>query len=91
MPCATSRCTQFADASAATIRLKLLKLGARVRISVCRVYFAITSSCPNRGEFEAAYRFFKLVGSGVNDGPLIEVINGGLMRSLSTCLDATRI
>jgi Transposase DDE domain group 1 len=49
------RDTQFADAAAATIRLKLLKLGARVRISERRIHFAIASSCPNQDEFEAAY------------------------------------
>jgi len=30
------------------------KLGARVRISVRRIHFAIASSCPNQHEFEAA-------------------------------------
>jgi hypothetical protein len=53
--------TQFADAAAATIRLKLLKLGARVRRSVRRIHFAIASSCPNQAEFERAY--FNLRGA----------------------------
>jgi hypothetical protein len=53
------RKTQFADAAAATIRLKLLKLGARVCISARRIHFAIASSCPNQHEFEAAYLALK--------------------------------
>jgi hypothetical protein len=47
--------TQFADAAAATIRLKLLKLGAQVRISVRRIHFALASGCPNTVEFELAH------------------------------------
>ena len=42
------RFTQFADASAQTIRLRLLKLGAQVRRSVRRIHFAIASGCPNK-------------------------------------------
>ena len=53
------RHTQFADAAAQTIRLRLLKLGARVRISIRRIHFAIASSCPNRGEFEMAYLYLR--------------------------------
>jgi len=49
------RHTQFADAAIATIRLKLLKLGAQVRNSVRRIHFAIASGCPNKIEFELAY------------------------------------
>jgi hypothetical protein len=50
---------QFADAAVATIRLKLLKLGAQVRMSVRRIHFAIASGCPNRIEFELAYRYLQ--------------------------------
>ncbi|HYA38223.1 MAG TPA: IS1380 family transposase [Candidatus Methylomirabilis sp.] len=53
------RDTQFADAAVATIRLKLLKLGARVCISARRIHFAIASSCPNQHEFETAYLALK--------------------------------
>jgi Transposase DDE domain group 1 len=49
------RFTQFADAAVATIRLKLLRLGAQVRTSVRRIHFAIASGCPNKDEFELAY------------------------------------
>ena len=38
--------TPFTDASCGTIRLKLLKIGARVRISVRRIKIAMASSCP---------------------------------------------
>ena len=47
--------TRLADAAAATIRLKLLRLGAQIRISIRRIYFAIASGCPNQIEFAAAY------------------------------------
>ena len=53
------RHTQFADAAVATIRLKLLKLGAQVRKSVRRIHFAIASGCPNKIEFELAYLFLQ--------------------------------
>jgi hypothetical protein len=38
--------TQFAQATCGTIRLKLLKIGALVRISVRRIKIAIASACP---------------------------------------------
>src|SRR4249920_914004 len=38
--------TAFADATCGTIRLKLLKIGALVRISVRRVKIAMASACP---------------------------------------------
>jgi hypothetical protein len=38
--------TPFTDASCGTIRLKLLKIGARVRIRVRRIKIAMASSCP---------------------------------------------
>jgi hypothetical protein len=47
--------TQFAEATCGTIRLKLLKLGALVRISVRRIKFAITSACPWQDEFTLAH------------------------------------
>ena len=50
---------QFADAAVATIRLKLLKLGAQVRTSVRRIHFAIASGCPNKDEFELAYIYLQ--------------------------------
>jgi hypothetical protein len=38
--------TPFANASCGTIRLKLLKMGALVRVSVRRIKIAMASSCP---------------------------------------------
>src|SRR6478736_5806122 len=49
----------FADAAVATIRLKLLKLGAQVRPSVRRIHFAIASGCPNKDEFELAHIYLQ--------------------------------
>ena len=43
--------TELAQATAGTIRLKLLKLGALVRVSVRRVKIAIASACPLKGLF----------------------------------------
>jgi hypothetical protein len=41
--------TPFAKASCGTIRLKLLKIGALVRVSVRRIKIAMASSCPAAG------------------------------------------
>ncbi len=38
--------TQFAKATCGTIRLKLLKIGALVRVSVRRIKVAMASGCP---------------------------------------------
>jgi DDE family transposase len=46
--------TQFAKATCGTIRLRLLKIGALVRISVRRIKFAMTSSNPYQDEFREA-------------------------------------
>ena len=47
--------TQFADATCGTIRLKLLKIGALVRISVRRVKIAMASACPWQCQFALAH------------------------------------
>lgn len=47
--------TEFATAQLGTIRTKLLKLGAQVRISVRRVLIAISSSSPFQAVFATAY------------------------------------
>jgi hypothetical protein len=47
--------TQFAAAGGGTIRLRLLKIGALVRISVRRIKIAMTSGCPYQGEFALAH------------------------------------
>jgi hypothetical protein len=47
--------TQFAQATCGTIRLRLLKIGALVRISVRRVKIAMASACPYQHEFGLAH------------------------------------
>jgi len=46
--------TQFAEATCGTIRLKLLKIGALVTISVRRIRFAMASACPSAQEWRLA-------------------------------------
>jgi hypothetical protein len=46
--------TPFSDASCGTIRLKLLKIGALVRISVRRIKIAMASSCPAAAAWASA-------------------------------------
>ena len=47
--------TQFAKATCGTIRLKLLKIGALVRVSVRRIKIAMASACPHQKEFAVAH------------------------------------
>jgi len=47
--------TQFAAATCGAIRLKLLKIGALVRVSVRRVKVAMASACPYQHEFGRAH------------------------------------
>jgi hypothetical protein len=47
--------TELARASVNTLRLKLLKIGAVVTVSVRRVRLAMSSACPNQAEFRAAF------------------------------------
>jgi len=47
--------TELAQATCGTIRLKLLKLGARVTVSVRRIKIAIASACPQHAEFALAH------------------------------------
>src|SRR5271157_4622880 len=51
--------TQFAQATCGTIRLKLLKLGALVRVSVRRIKVAMASACPHQNEFALAYALLR--------------------------------
>lgn len=48
--------TTFADATCGTIRLKFLKIGAPVRISVRRIKIAMASACPAAQEWGHAAR-----------------------------------
>ncbi len=47
--------TRFAKATCGTLRLKLLKIGALIRISVRRVKIAMASGCPYQAEFQTAH------------------------------------
>jgi hypothetical protein len=47
--------SQFANATCGTIRLKLLKIGALVRLSVRRLKVAMASSFPYQDEYRSAY------------------------------------
>ena len=47
--------TRLAAATCGTIRLKLLKIGAQVRVSVRRIKIAMASACPNAHEFKLAH------------------------------------
>jgi hypothetical protein len=47
--------TQLANATASTIRLKLLKIGALITLSVRRVKVAMSSACAYQTEFIAAF------------------------------------
>jgi hypothetical protein len=53
------RHTQFASATCGTIRLKLLKIGAQVRVSVRRIKIAMASACPYQAEYHLAYLYLK--------------------------------
>ncbi len=47
--------TTLARATCGTIRLKLLKIGAQVRVSVRRIKIAMASACPHADEFILAH------------------------------------
>ena len=53
------RHTQFARATCGTIRLKLLKIGAQVRLSVRRIKIAMASACPYQTEYHIAYLYLR--------------------------------
>jgi hypothetical protein len=53
------RHTQFASATCSTIRLKLLKIGALVRVSVRRVSVAMASACPWQYEYALAHAMLR--------------------------------
>lgn len=55
--------TPFATATCGTIRLRLLKIGALVRISVRRVAFAMASGCPWQTEFALVHAVLRRAGA----------------------------
>ena len=61
--------TQFAEATCGTIRLKLLKLGALVRISVRRIKLAMASACPWQNEFASLMRDYGMPPPDTNQTP----------------------
>lgn len=55
--------TQFAHATCGTIRLKLLKIGALILISVRRITVAMASACPCQHKFALAHAFLRRAGA----------------------------
>jgi hypothetical protein len=55
--------TQFAQATCGSIRLKLLKIGARVKVSVRRITVAMASACPWQHEFALAHAMLRRAGA----------------------------
>ena len=53
--------TSLAKATVGTIRLSLLKLGARITVSARRILMAIASACPYQDILATAYRRIKLL------------------------------
>ncbi len=61
--------TDFAHAQPETIRLKLLKLGARVLVTVRKVWVSLAESYPYRRQFEQAYASLRRVVDGLAPPP----------------------
>ncbi len=55
--------TQFATATCGTIRLRLLKIGALVRVSVRRVSVANASGCPWQHEWALTHAMLRKAGA----------------------------
>ena len=53
--------TALATATVGTIRLSLLKLGARITVSIRRILIAVASSCPYQDILATAYRRIQLL------------------------------
>jgi hypothetical protein len=80
--------TELAQATAGTIRLKLLKLGALVTISVRRVKIAIASASPLKSVFVNAHRRLCLAARG--GGPSAPPLNKHTFRNFKRPVLATR-
>ena len=48
--------TPLSRASPKTLRLRLLKIGARVRISARRIHVVMSGSCPDKTSFATAWK-----------------------------------
>ena len=55
--------TQFAQATCGTIRLRLLKLGALVRVSVRRIKVSMASACPWQDEFALVHARLRIAAA----------------------------
>src|SRR4029079_12258774 len=55
--------TDYAQATCGTTPLKLLKIGALVRVSVRRIHIAMASACPHQHEFALAHALLRRAGA----------------------------
>jgi hypothetical protein len=58
------RGTELAEATLGTIRLKLFKIAARIKVSCRRIHFELASAYPYQELFERAHRQLGLLPSG---------------------------
>ena len=61
--------TRLAKATCGTLRLKLLKIGALVTVSVRRVRFAFATGCPDKDVFGLAHERLRLASRQSAQGP----------------------
>jgi hypothetical protein len=59
--------TELANAQPETIRLKLLKIGARIQVTVRKVWVALAEGCPYKDAFRTAYENLAHWASRVSD------------------------
>ncbi len=55
--------TELAQATVGSVRLKLLKVAAQVRVSVRRVYVQLSSAYPLRALFRLCHQHLRALGS----------------------------
>ena len=58
--------TDLAKAQPETIRLKLLKIGAQIQVTVRKVWVALAEGCPYKDVFQAAYQNLQYMASRAN-------------------------
>jgi len=61
--------TELARAQCGTIRVRLLKIGAQVRVTVRKVWVALAESCPWVAVFRAAWRNLQRLAAGAAEAP----------------------
>lgn len=69
--------TDMANAQPETIRVKLLKIGAQVRVTVRRVWVALAEGCPYQDLFRAAWENLRRLGDNISQQAR-RVIGGSL-------------